>query len=127
MSEYVFESAFSPWEMALSKMKRGSVLPATRFLSLLEQDQSVEAESAAMDLEEMEILLDVSGLPKLAASGKTDARLILEEKNIEATIITRIVTVKITSIIKNIGSIFKNNLSLGIITEEIIPKLLLLI
>ena len=80
MSEYVFESAFSPWEMALSKMKRGSVLPATRFLSLLEQDQSVEAESAAMDLEEMEILLDVSGLPKLTASGKTDARLILEEK-----------------------------------------------
>ena len=80
MSEFVFESAFSPWEMALSKMKPGSVLSATRFLALMEQDQSVEAEAAAMDLEQMEILLDISGLPKLAASGKTDARLNLEEK-----------------------------------------------
>ena len=74
MSEFVFDAAFSPWEMALSKMKRGSVMPATRFLALLEQDQSVEAESAAMELEEMEILLDISGLPKVAAGGKTDAR-----------------------------------------------------
>ena len=80
MSEFVFEPAFSPWELALSKMKPGSVLSAARFLSLLEQDQTVEAESAAMDLEQMEILLDISGLPKLAASGKTDARLALEEK-----------------------------------------------
>lgn len=80
MSEFVFDRAFRPWEMAFSKMKRGSVLSATRFLALLEQDQTVEAESAAMDLEQMEILLDVSDLPKLAASGKTDARLALEEK-----------------------------------------------
>lgn len=80
MSEFVFEPAFSPWELALSKMKRGSVLSAARFLALLEQDQSVEAESAAMDLEQMETLLDISDLPRLAASGKTDARLRLEEQ-----------------------------------------------
>ena len=80
MSEFVFDGGFSPWEMALSKMKRGSTLSAARFLALLEQDQAVEAETAAMDLEEKEILLDITGLPRLSGSGKTDARLQLEEK-----------------------------------------------
>lgn len=80
MSEFVFEPAFGPWELALSKMKTGSVLSAARFLALMEQDQSVEAENAAMDLEQMDILLDISGLPKIAASSKTDTRLALEEK-----------------------------------------------
>ena len=80
MSEFVFDAAFSPWEMALSKMKRGSVLSAARFLALLERDQTVEAESAAMELEEREILLDISDLPRLASGGKTGARLQLEEK-----------------------------------------------
>lgn len=80
MSEFVFDAAFSPWEMALSRMKRGSVLSAVRFLALLERDQTVEAESAAMELEEREILLDISDLPRLASGGKNGARLHLEEK-----------------------------------------------
>lgn len=82
--EFVFESAFSPWERALSRMERGTVLSAARFLSLLEQDQSVEPETAAMDLEELEILLDISQLPILPAGGKTETRLRMEAQGYRA-------------------------------------------
>ena len=80
MNDFVFDQEFSPWEMALSKLTRGSVLPAGRFIALMEQDNTVEPEMAAMDLEQRGVMLDVSGLPKMAASGKTDARLNLEAR-----------------------------------------------
>lgn len=84
MIELWFDEPFSPWELALSRMERGSVLPATRFVSLLEQDQTVEPEQAAMELEEREILLELTGLPVPAVSGKTRARLELEEQGYRA-------------------------------------------
>lgn len=84
MNELWFDEPFSPWEAALSRMERGSVLSAARFVSLLEQDQSVEPEQAAMELEEREILLDLTGLPVLAMGGKTQARLELEERGYRA-------------------------------------------
>ena len=80
MNDFVFDRGFSPWDMALSRMKPGDVLSAGRFIALMEQDQSVEPEQAAMELEEKGILLDVSDLPKVAVSGKTDARIKLESK-----------------------------------------------
>lgn len=80
MNDFVFEQAFSPWEMALSKLNRGAVLPAGRFIALMEQDESVEAEQAAMDLEQRGVMLDISDLPKLPGSGKTASRLALEAK-----------------------------------------------
>lgn len=80
MNDFVFDRGFSPWDMALSKMKPGETLSARRFLALMEQDQTVEPEGAAMELEEKGIALDVSDLPHFAASGSTDARLALESR-----------------------------------------------
>jgi len=80
MNEFVFDRGFSPWDMALAKLKPGDTLSARRFLTLMEQDQTVEPEAAAMELEGKGIGLDVSDLPHFASSGSTDARLALERK-----------------------------------------------
>lgn len=80
MNDFVFDRGFSPWDMALSKLKAGQTLSARRFLALMEQDQTVEPEMAAMELEERGIALDASDLPHFASSGRTDARLALESK-----------------------------------------------
>lgn len=80
MREFVFDQDFSPWEMARSKLKKGGVLSAGRFIALMEQDDAVEPETAALDLEAMGVMLDVSDLPKLPGSGKTAQRLELEER-----------------------------------------------
>lgn len=80
MNDFVFEREFSPWDMALSKLKAGDTLSAGRFIALMEQDQTVEPEMAAMELEQKGVMLDVTELPRLAASGKTDARLALESR-----------------------------------------------
>lgn len=80
MNDFVFEQTFSPWEMAISKLNAGAVLSAGRFITLMEQDESIEPEQAAMDLEERGVMLDISDLPKLSGSGKTATRLTLEAK-----------------------------------------------
>lgn len=80
MNEFVFDREFSPWDMALGRMKPGDTLSAGRFIALMEQDQTVEPEMAAMELEQKGIMLDVSDLPRLSASGKTDERVALESK-----------------------------------------------
>lgn len=80
MNNFVFDDEFSPWEMALSRLSQGSVLSAGRFIALMEQDNSVELEEAALELEQRGVMLDVSDLPRLPASGKTETRLALEEK-----------------------------------------------
>jgi len=80
MNDFVFDREFSPWEMALSKLKSGDTLSAGRFIALMEQDQTVEPEMAAMDLEQKGVMLDIRDLPRLASSGKTEARIVLESK-----------------------------------------------
>lgn len=80
MNEFVFDREFSPWDMALGRLKAGDTLSAGRFIALMEQDQTVEPEMAAMELEQKGVLLDVSDLPRIAASGKTDERIALESK-----------------------------------------------
>lgn len=80
MNEFVFDREFSPWEMALSKLKPGMTLSGARFVALMEQDNTVEPELAAMDLEQRGIMLDVLDLPKVSGSSKTDSRLALEGK-----------------------------------------------
>ena len=35
MNEFVFNDTFSPWDMALSKLKEGDTLSAGRFLALM--------------------------------------------------------------------------------------------
>lgn len=79
MNEFVFDQGFSPWQMALSKLKKGDVLSAGRFLALMEQDDAIEPESAALELEALGVALDVADLPRLPGSGKTAQRLALEE------------------------------------------------
>lgn len=80
MNDFVFDREFSPWEMALSRLAKGSVLSAGRFIGLMEQDNTVEPETAAMDLEERGVMLDVSDLPKIPGGGKTAERLAMEAK-----------------------------------------------
>lgn len=80
MNEFVFEQSFSPWDMALSRLDRGAVMPAGRFLALMEQDSGIDPEMAAMDLEQRGVMLDITDLPKNAGGGKTGERLALEAK-----------------------------------------------
>lgn len=80
MNEFVFDREFSPWDMALSKLKPGDTLSAGRFISLMEQDQTVEPEMAAMELEQKGVMLEIRDLPRMAASSKTDTRIALESK-----------------------------------------------
>lgn len=80
MNEFVFDRGFSPWEMALSKLNDGDVLTSGRFLALMEQDETVDPEMAAMDLEQRGVMLNVSDLPKFSGSGRTGERLSLEAK-----------------------------------------------
>lgn len=80
MNDFTFDRVFSPWEMALSKLNRGDVLSASRFIALMEQDDTVEPEQAAFDLERKGVMLDVSDLPRIHGSAGMRQRLELEEK-----------------------------------------------
>lgn len=80
MNEFVFDGAFSPWEMALSRMNPGDTLSAGKFIALMEQDETVDADLAASDLEERGILLDVSDLPSVSGGSRTGERVALEAR-----------------------------------------------
>lgn len=80
MNDFVFEPVSSLWEMTLSKLRPGSMLPAVRFISLLEQEDDQGAEDAALDLEQRGIMLDVSQLPKFETNAATTSRIAREEK-----------------------------------------------
>ena len=45
MNEFVFDREFSPWDMALGRLKAGDTLSAGRFIALMEQDQTVNFRS----------------------------------------------------------------------------------
>lgn len=78
MNEFILDEAFSPWEMALSRLKAGDIMSAARFLALMEQDEMVDAELAAQELEEKGVGLDISDLPRIAGSSRSDERAELE-------------------------------------------------
>lgn len=78
MNEFILDDTFSPWEMALSRLKAGDTISAARFLTLMEQDETVDAEFAAQELEEKGIGLDISDLPRIAGSSRSDERAELE-------------------------------------------------
>lgn len=80
MNDFVFDREFSPWEMTLSKLSRGAVLSAGRFIALMERDDTADPEMAAMDLEQRGVMLDISDLPRITVGGKTEERLALETK-----------------------------------------------
>ena len=71
--EFTFEQA--AWERALEELQYGATLSAARFLALMEQEPEEALESALDILDEKDILLDISDLPKQSFSGETAVRL----------------------------------------------------
>ena len=71
--EFAFEQA--AWETVLEEIPCGATMSAARFLTLLEQESEETLEEALAALEEKDILLDISDLPKQIASGETAVRL----------------------------------------------------
>lgn len=69
----MFEFEKSPWDLALETVKSG--ISAIRFLSLLEGEDEDALEAAFQDLEERNIALDISPLPKLGFTGEAAVRL----------------------------------------------------
>lgn len=69
----MFEFERSPWSEALEELV-GSI-PAARFLTLLEGEDEDALEAAFQDLEERNITLDISALPKLGFIGEAAVRL----------------------------------------------------
>ena len=78
MSEFVFEESL--WELTFSKLRSGSQLSAMRFLTLMEGEDEPAVEEALMDLEQREIALDISDLPRAAGTGEAAVRLRREEQ-----------------------------------------------
>jgi len=76
--EYVLDP--SAWDTAFEMLEEGSVMTATRFLTLLEGETENGARQALLDLEEKNITLDISDLPGVRPTGNTGDRLLLEEK-----------------------------------------------
>lgn len=75
--EFTFDE--SQWRLALEDYKEDSIT-ASKLLTLLEDADEVQTEEALDLLLEKRVALDISDLPKYAASGATAVRLSLEEK-----------------------------------------------
>ena len=73
MMEFTFDTP--AWEAGLSALRSGSTLSAARFLAMMEPETEDALEDALQLLDEKDILLDVSDLPKGAGSGETALRL----------------------------------------------------
>ena len=78
MNEFIFEE--SPWEVTLNALRRGDQLSGVRFLTLMEGEEELAVEDAFLDLEQRRIRLDISDLPKSAATGEAALRLRREEQ-----------------------------------------------
>ena len=78
MNEFVFDSP--AWMSVLETIEEGSTFSAVRFLTLMEGEDEASFEDALLCLEQRDILLDVSDLPKLGAVGEAAVRLRREEQ-----------------------------------------------
>lgn len=78
MNGFTFDDISSPWDLAVARLRRGDILSAQRFLTLMRGTEDISSEDAA--LEQMGVMLDVSGLPVLAGNPDTAARLSLEQE-----------------------------------------------
>lgn len=83
MIDVTFDQVLTPWELALAKLKPGDKLSAVRFLGLLRSSEDVSLEDAALELEQLGVMLDVSELPRLEGNGDTVARIRLENQMLE--------------------------------------------
>lgn len=80
MNEFVFEPIHTPLELAMARLHHGDSLSAKRFLALVESSEDSSAEDAALELEQLGVILDVTELPKITGNPETQARLDLEQK-----------------------------------------------
>lgn len=76
--EFLFDIA--PWEAALQAKHRGDTINLLDYLTLLEAEPEDVAQDALQALEEEEIALDLTGVPRQAASGAAGERLAWEMK-----------------------------------------------
>lgn len=79
MNQDLFSFELPKWELALQRIVPGGSLPAAKFLELLEGEDESEAEEALTYLEEHDIALDITKLPKDYGTGQTEERLRREE------------------------------------------------
>ena len=80
MNGFTFEDMTSPWDLAVARLKRGDTLSAQRFLTLMRSTEDISSEDAALELEQMGVMLDVAGLPVITGNPDTAARLNLEQE-----------------------------------------------
>ena len=85
--DFTFEAA--PWENVLSTLAPGSSLSAASFLTLMEGEEEQSMEDAMHILEERDVLLDVSDLPKASAGGEAALRLRREAQLVKSGTLLR--------------------------------------
>lgn len=78
MNEFEFDRP--AWEPVLEEIERGGSFSAVRFLTLTEGEEEWAVEDALRYLQERDILLDVSDLPKVHGVGEAAIRLRREEE-----------------------------------------------
>lgn len=75
MNQWDITFEASPWEQVLDTLRPGTQLSAARFLTMMEPETEDTVEDALEQLEQKDILLDISDLPKLTDGGETAVRL----------------------------------------------------
>lgn len=75
MTQLDFSFEPSPWEATVDTLQPGSKLSAARFLALMETETDEDLEDALAALDQRDILLDISDLPKPEVTGDTGLRL----------------------------------------------------
>jgi len=78
VNEFIFEP--TAWEQEVQTLRRGGVMRAVRFLTLLEGEDEQMLEDAFQTLDELQVTLDVSDLPKPILIQETAVRLRREEQ-----------------------------------------------
>lgn len=78
MNDFIFE--LTAWELEVQSLRPGSSLPAVRLLTLLEGEDEQALEDAFLTLEQMQVTLDVAGLPTPSFDGEIGIRLRREEQ-----------------------------------------------
>ena len=76
--DFLFDK--TPWDSLLESVKPGDAISALQCLTVLEELSEEEAEDALLALEEQDVVLDISDLPKCGFTGEAAIRLQLEQK-----------------------------------------------
>lgn len=83
MNDLNFTFEESLWDLTLAAIPAGGSLSASRFLTLMEEENDAAVEDALLDLEQRDILLDVSDLPRGSGTGEAAVRLRREEQLVQ--------------------------------------------